>query len=78
MADNIIFFDKYHTIKKKLPGFGTAKFENSYAEMRVFVHAAEGNFLTPAELAYVASKLLSPSGLCILRQFLKHLQCRQR
>jgi hypothetical protein len=73
MASNILPFDKYHHIKKKLPGFRTPPFSNAYAEARAFVHIAEGNFLTCAQITHLASKL-SPPALCILREFLWHFQ----
>jgi hypothetical protein len=69
----IIPFDKYHHIKKKLPGFRTPQFSNAYGEARAFVHAAEGNFLTCAQLTHLASKL-SPLALCMLREILWHLE----
>jgi hypothetical protein len=75
MADNIIPFDKYHNIKKRLPGFGTPPFENAYAEARALLHAAEGNFLKCAQLTHLGSKL-SPLASSILREMVKDLQSR--
>jgi hypothetical protein len=72
MADNIIPFDKFHSIKKRLPGFGTPPFANAYAEARAFVHVAEGKFLSCAQLAHLASKI-SPFALCILRRMEREL-----
>jgi hypothetical protein len=72
MAGNIIPFDKYHNIKKRLPGFGTLPFANAYAEARAFVHAAEGKFLSCAQLTHLASKM-SPLALCILQEMVREL-----
>lgn len=77
MVDNVIPFDKYHNIKKRLPGFGTAPFSNAYAEARAFVHVAEGKFLSCTQLTHLASKL-SPPALCILREMVRELKSRER
>jgi len=73
MAD-IIRFDKYHQIKRQLPGFGTPGFAEAYAEARALLHVAEGNFLTPFETTHVASKLLSPPAVGIFRAIVRRLQ----
>lgn len=73
MADNIIPFDKYHSIKRRLPGFGTPTFADAYVEARAFVHVAEGRFLSCAQLTFLASKL-SPYALCLLREMVRELR----
>jgi hypothetical protein len=73
MADNIVPFDKYHNIKKRLPAFGTPPFANAYAEARAFVHVAEGRFLSCAQLTHLASKL-SPLALRILQEMIRQLR----
>ncbi len=77
MPDKIVRFDKYHNIKKYLPGFGSPAFANAYAEARAFVHAAEGKFLSRAQLTHLATRM-SPFALCILHEFVKRLQHSRR
>jgi hypothetical protein len=72
MSDNVIPFDKYHYLKKRLPGYGTPAFGNSYAEARAFPHVAEGRFLSCAQLTHLASKL-EPLALRILRDMVRKL-----
>jgi len=72
MAGNVIPFDKYHNIKKRMPGYGTPPFANAYAEARAFVHTAEAKFLTCGQLTHLASKM-SPLALCILQEMVREL-----
>jgi hypothetical protein len=77
MAD-IIPFDKFHRIKKRLPGYGTVEFPNAYVEARVLVYVAEGNFLRCSELTHLGSKLLSPLGSRILQEIVRHMDRERR
>jgi hypothetical protein len=76
MADNVVFFDKFHRLKRKLPGFGTTEFQNAYAEARALVHVAEANFLCAAELNHLTSKL-SPFALCLVRAMVKQIKAKR-
>lgn len=73
---DIVRFDKFHRLKRKLPGFGKPGFTNAYAEARAFVHTAEGNFLNPTQLKHLLSKL-SPFGLCIVLELVEHMHIRR-
>lgn len=72
MAD-IIPFDKFHRLKRKLPGFGTPGFTNAYAEARAFLHVVEGKFLSHAQLTHLACNM-SPLGLRILQVMVRELR----
>jgi len=67
MADNVVGFDRFFRLKRKLPGFGRPGFTEAYAEARAFLYVAEGRLLSRPELTHLASRL-SPLALSIVRE----------
>jgi hypothetical protein len=70
MADNVIPFDKRYRTKREIPVFRVADSRKASEEALAFLVVCEANFLSCAELTYLASKL-SPLALTILKWRLK-------
>lgn len=73
MADNIIRFDRFHRIKRKLPGSRTPDFHRAYNAATGFLLLAQANVLSCGELTHIAAKLPQPV-LHIVHSMLKELQ----
>lgn len=76
MGENIIPFDRFHRIKRKLPGPRTPEFQRAYDAATGFLLLGQSNLLSCSELTDIASKLPS-SVLCVIRSMLEELRDAQ-
>lgn len=76
MTDNVIRFDKFYRIKRKLPGSRTPDFHREYDAATGFLLLAQSNYLSCSYLTDIASKL-PHSALEIIRAILIEMRDEQ-
>jgi hypothetical protein len=77
MADNVIRFDKFYRIKRKLPGSRTPDFHRGYDAATGFLLLAQANCLSCSDVTDIALKLPRPV-LRIVHSMLMELRHAQQ